>query len=108
MSNPKGTGQMSSLEIHEANKQGLKQVDNALDVLEMATSKIVKNADNIGNELKDQTQMIKGMNDKMDKTDEKIVKANTKLVEVQRTASTTTSWYLMIALIILAVVLIIF
>ena len=98
----------SNLDMLEKNKQSLNAVDSSLDILDNMTSAMVKKADTIGNEIKDQTKMIHNINNKMDVTDAKIEKGVKKLQDIEASTSTTISWYIMVILMIFTFVLIFF
>lgn len=63
----------------------LAQCDDAIDNLVGMTGTMVTNAEAIGAEIKDQTEMAKGINDHMDKTNDGINKATDKMKSVEKT-----------------------
>jgi t-SNARE complex subunit (syntaxin) len=97
--------QQSALAQHEANKEGMKEIDHALDALVDITGQTAANATAIGNELGEQIEMMKDTNDHMDRTDANINKATDGLREVQKTGGgTLCSWIVMVILVIAIVV----
>jgi hypothetical protein len=99
--------QASAMAQHELNKQGMKEIDGALDVLVDVTGKTATNARAIGGELTEQIEIMKDTNEHMDRTDANINKATDGLKKVEKTGGGTfCSWIVMVLLVIGVVVLI--
>ena len=83
-------------------------IDKGIDNLVDSTAIIRNNAKEIGSEIKDQVEMVKDMNEQIDKTDNKINTATERLERYEKiTAGNYTSWIIMILLIIAIIVVLV-
>ena len=96
---------MTNAELHAQTQQNFEEIDKRIDALVDMTSELNVSAKAIGNELEDQTQMLKDTDQNMDKTQEQIDKANDAVLKVKATTGNWIAWILIIVLIVLIIIL---
>ncbi len=96
---------MTAMDQHRENMELNSQIDAGVDALLNQTNVMDQNAKDIGNEISDQIQMAKDINDHMDKTDEGINKATDKLKQVQKVSKGgLASWIICLLFFVLTIV----
>ena len=96
------------MDQHRENMELNSQIDAGVDALLNQTNIMDQNAKAIGDEISDQIQMAKDINDHMDKTDEGINKATDKLKQVQTVSKGgCISWIICILFFVLTILVLV-